>query len=86
MYFYIFFLGNSTLSCGPFSPSNVSSGITEIDDKFKAKVKSSPGGDRVLTIKAEPPWEMDSVDSREKRSDSEYSIDMNARTVLELCK
>lgn len=81
--------GNNTLSCGPFSPSNVGSIVPEIDqsigDKFKMKVKST-SRDRILTIKSEPPWDMEPVNSYEKRSDADFSIDMNAKTILELCK
>ncbi|KAF5285712.1 hypothetical protein FQA39_LY16518 [Lamprigera yunnana] len=71
--------GNSLL-CRSFPPSHNISGI----DKYNVKMKP-PINDGILTIKSEPPWEMHSVD-HEKRSDSEYSIEMNAKSVLELCK
>ncbi|KAF5281219.1 hypothetical protein FQR65_LT14834 [Abscondita terminalis] len=69
--------GNN-LPCGPFSPSNVDG------DRNRLKIKSTMS-DGILTIKSEPPWEMDSSDY-EKRADSEYSIEMNAKSILELCK
>ncbi|XP_044256246.1 lysine-specific demethylase 6A isoform X2 [Tribolium madens] len=55
----------------------------EIDTKRRIK---SPPQDSILTIKSEPPWEVDSLHSVEKRPEIEYTIDMDAKTILRLCK
>lgn len=51
----------------------------------KRKIKS-PTQDSILTIKSEPLWDVDFVHSVEKRPDIEYSVDMDAKTILRLCK
>ncbi|XP_008198630.2 lysine-specific demethylase 6A isoform X3 [Tribolium castaneum] len=71
------------LSSGPFSPSNLDSSKPEMDTKRRIK---SPPHDSILTIKSEPPWEVDSLHSVEKRPEIEYTIDMDAKTILRLCK
>ncbi|KYB29895.1 Lysine-specific demethylase 6A-like Protein [Tribolium castaneum] len=55
----------------------------EMDTKRRIK---SPPHDSILTIKSEPPWEVDSLHSVEKRPEIEYTIDMDAKTILRLCK
>lgn len=77
---------NNTLSSGPFSPSNTVNKTSAIDikDDIKERIKS-PSQDSILTVKNEIPWDMDSYHS-EKRPDTEYSINMDAKTILELCK
>lgn len=42
--------------------------------------------DHILSFKSEPFWEMEPLRPSERRPDSDYSIDMDARTILELCK
>ncbi|KAK5639667.1 hypothetical protein RI129_012159 [Pyrocoelia pectoralis] len=74
-------VSGNNLSCGPFSPSNVNLDV----DKYKLKLKP-PLHDGILTIKSEPPWDLDPITAYEKRSDSEYSIEMNSKSILELCK
>jgi histone demethylase len=73
------------LSSGPFSPSNLDSSGTKQEIDSKKRIKS-PTHDSILTIKSEPPWEVDSMHSVEKRPEIEYSIDMDAKTILRLCK
>ncbi|XP_018569203.1 lysine-specific demethylase 6A isoform X2 [Anoplophora glabripennis] len=74
----------NTLSSGPFSPSNIDA-KSEMPPEPKRKIKS-PIQDSILTVKAEPPWDLDSLHSIEKRSNIEYTIDMDAQTVIKLCK
>lgn len=74
----------NTLSSGPFSPSNIDT-KSEMPPEPKRKVKS-PIQDSILTVKAEPPWDLDSLHSIEKRSNIEYTIDMDAQTIIKLCK
>ncbi|XP_050519095.1 lysine-specific demethylase 6A isoform X1 [Diabrotica virgifera virgifera] len=73
----------NTLSSGPFSPSNILP--KEMSQDTKRKIKS-PTHERVLTVKSEPPWEFDSLHSIEKKSDIDYHIDMDAQTIVKLCK
>ncbi|KAK9746028.1 JmjC domain, hydroxylase [Popillia japonica] len=80
-------LESNTLSSGPFSPSNTmhtESGRGDTKDDIKDRIRS-PLHDSILTVKNEIPWDMDSYHS-EKRPDTEYSINMDAKTILELCK
>ncbi|CAH0562123.1 unnamed protein product [Brassicogethes aeneus] len=70
-----------TLSSGPFSPSNMDAKR----DDVKRKVKS-PTQESILTIKSEPPWDLDALHSIEKRSKIDYSIEMDAGMVIKLCK
>lgn len=71
----------NTLSSGPFSPSNIDSKDIKEEGKPKPKPIES-----VLTVKSELPWDLDSLHPSEKRSDTEYSVNMDSRTILELCK
>ncbi|XP_018332991.1 lysine-specific demethylase 6A isoform X2 [Agrilus planipennis] len=77
---------NITLSSGPFSPSNIASEIkVEVKDELKPK-GLSPQTERILTTSHSLWGEMESIHQPDKRPDSEYNIDMDARTILELCK
>lgn len=97
---FAFFLAQYTfsenvLSSGPFSPSNFDSGLQpkqEFDATSKRRIiktSQSPTRDSVLTIKSEPQWEVDSIMPSmvtDRRSEIEYSIEMEARHILRLCK
>lgn len=52
------------------------------------KKRKMQGQDSILTIKNEPSWDFDSVSSMVKNNKSkiEYSIEMDAQTVLSFCK
>lgn len=74
----------TTLSSGPFSPSNMESNKSqkqEINELSKRKAE-----DNLLSFKSEPFWEMEPLRPSERRPDSDFTIDMDARTILELCK
>lgn len=76
-----------TLSSGPFSPSNVEQAKPpkqETNDMKRKTDYTLP--DNVLSFKSETFWEMEPLRPSERRPDSDFSIDMDARTVLELCK
>lgn len=75
----------STLSSGPFSPSNSSETKAEAVEAKKRRIKS-PTQDSVLIVKSEPPWDIDTVHSTENKSRIDYNIDMSAETILQLCK
>ncbi|CAG9760396.1 unnamed protein product [Ceutorhynchus assimilis] len=75
---------STTLSSGPFSPSNIESKPDLVEPK-KRRIKS-PTQDSVLIVKSEPPWDFEALHSSEKKSSIDYSIDMNAETVIQLCK
>ncbi|CAG9855158.1 unnamed protein product [Phyllotreta striolata] len=75
---------SNTLSSGPFSPSNITT-KQELSQEAKRKIKS-PTRDNILTIKSEPLWEFDSFRTIEKKSDVEYNTDMDAQTIIKLCK
>ncbi|XP_030762283.1 lysine-specific demethylase 6A isoform X2 [Sitophilus oryzae] len=78
-------VSSNTLSSGPFSPSNIES-KSEINESKKMRIKS-PTEESVLTVKSEPAsWDFEALHCSEKKSTVDYSIDMNAETVLELCK
>lgn len=72
----------STLSSGPFSPSNMEMKLEPTDPKKRRN--KSPTHDSVLIVKSEPPWDFEA--SAEKKSHIEYSIDMTAETIIQLCK
>lgn len=72
----------NTLSSGPFSPSNIDTN-KEVKEEVKEKIKS-PATESVLTVKNELHWDLDHPS--DKRSDLEYNINMDSRTVLDLCK
>lgn len=77
----------TTLSSGPFSPSNIETSKPpkqEISESGKRKNEYSLQDN--LLFKSEPFWEMEPLRPSEKRPDSDFTIDMDARTVLELCK
>ncbi|XP_050313542.1 lysine-specific demethylase 6A isoform X2 [Anthonomus grandis grandis] len=76
---------SSTLSSGPFSPSNTETGKSEFMEPKKRRIKS-PSRDDVLIVKNEPPWDFESLHSPEKKAYIDYNIDMSAETVLQLCK
>lgn len=57
---------------------------TEINPDNKRKIKSSTQ-ESILTIKSEP-WDLDSLHSIEKRSKIDYNIEMDAQTIIKLCK
>nr|CAH7768894.1 unnamed protein product [Callosobruchus chinensis] len=73
---------NNTISSGSFSPSNIDS-KTEMPPETRRKVKS-PTQQSILTVKNEPPWDFES--SVEKKAQIEYNIEMDAQTILGLCK
>ncbi|KAJ8975675.1 hypothetical protein NQ317_019630 [Molorchus minor] len=73
----------NTLSSGPFSPSNIDSKPDMASEKKKLK---SPIQDSILTVKAEPPWDFESLHSIEKKSKVEYNIEMDAQNIIKLCK
>lgn len=76
----------NTLSSGPFSPSNIEQGTTvKQDEPAKRKIEYSIQ-DSILALKSEPLWEMEPLHPSERRPDSDFTIDMEARTILELCK
>lgn len=86
---------DNVLSSGPFSPSNFDPGLQpkqEFDVTPKRRIiksSQSPTRDSVLTIKSEPQWEVDSIMASmatDKRPEIEYSIEMEARHILRLCK
>lgn len=78
---------NNTLSSGPFSPSNMESiNKREIKKEDMKEKNKSPSRESILTVKNELPWDFDSLHPSDKRSESEFSITMDARTVLEICK
>ncbi|ERL85192.1 hypothetical protein D910_02614 [Dendroctonus ponderosae] len=72
----------STLSSGPFSPSNMEMKLESPDHKKRRN--KSPTQDSVLIVKSEPPWDFEA--SAEKKLHIEYSIDMTAETIIQLCK
>ncbi|CAH1989227.1 unnamed protein product [Acanthoscelides obtectus] len=72
----------NTISSGSFSPLNIDS-KTEMPPETRRKVKS-PTQESILTVKNEPPWDFES--SVEKKAKIEYNIDMDAQTILGLCK
>lgn len=76
--------GANTLSSGPFSPSNIESN-KEIKQEVKERIKS-PTAESVLTVKNEMPWDFDTLHPSDKRADNEYNINMDSRTILEICK
>lgn len=86
------FLGNNnnnntssnTVSSEAFSPLNVDI-KQEMPPEKKRKIKS-PSQDSILTVKAEPPWDLDSHHSVDKKFKVEYSIDMDAQTIIKSCK
>ncbi|XP_022914705.2 histone demethylase UTY isoform X1 [Onthophagus taurus] len=76
---------DNSLSSGPFSPSNPGDeDITRVDIKEEIKEKKSPPQE-ILTVKNEIPWESENYET-DKRPDTEYNINMDAKTILELCK
>lgn len=42
--------------------------------------------ENVLSFKSEPFWELEPIRPSERRPDTDFSIDMDAKTVLEMCK
>ncbi|KAL3289702.1 hypothetical protein HHI36_023102 [Cryptolaemus montrouzieri] len=77
---------NNTLSSGPFSPSNNDSVSVKQENVTETKPIEMCRQESILTIKSEPPWDIDSMNSGDKRQDVEYTIDMEAKTILKLCK
>lgn len=93
--FVLYIFTDNVLSSGPFSPSNFDPGVQpkqefEVTPKRRIiKTSQSPTRDSVLTIKAEPQWEVDSIIPSmmsDRRSEMEFSIEMEARQILRLCK
>ncbi|XP_019874953.2 lysine-specific demethylase 6A isoform X2 [Aethina tumida] len=72
---------DATLSSGPFSPSNMDSKKEDVKTKIK-----SPPQESILTIKSEPPWDFEALHSMDKRSKIDYTIEMDAQTIIKLCK
>lgn len=57
----------------------------EINENTKRK-NDYPIQENVLSFKSEPFWEMEPIRPSERRPDTDFSIDMDAKTVLEMCK
>lgn len=74
----------NTLSSGPFSPSNIDT-TKEVKEETKERLKSTTT-ESVLTVKNELHWDLDTLHPSDKRSDTEYNINMDSRAVLDLCK
>ncbi|XP_045481407.1 lysine-specific demethylase 6A isoform X2 [Harmonia axyridis] len=77
---------NNTLSSGPFSPSNNEGISVKQENTQENKPTEKPKQDSMPKIKSEPLWDLDPINTTEKRQDVEYSIDMEAKTILKLCK
>lgn len=83
---------NHTLSSGPFSPSNLEphtpkQEAPDMEDSKANILNSGKLSPNVLTLKSEIPWELDtSVTSGEKRPESEFTINLDSKTILEMCK
>ncbi|KAG5894949.1 hypothetical protein JTB14_023298 [Gonioctena quinquepunctata] len=65
------------------SPSSNSK--PEMPINLRAKVKS-PTHESIPTVKAEPPWDFDTLHTGERKSKIDYSIEMDAQTIIKLCK
>lgn len=79
----------NTLSSGPFSPSNIEPVVQNKQEVSNEPVKRKTEysiQDSFLSLKSEPLWELESLHPSERRLDSDYSIDMEAKKVLDLCK
>ncbi|XP_060537446.1 histone demethylase UTY isoform X2 [Cylas formicarius] len=73
----------NTLSSGPFSPSIIA---PKLETEAKKRRIKSPVQESILTVKSEPPWDFESLRCSEKRPNIDYNIDMNAETIIQLCK
>lgn len=76
---------NNTLSSGHFSPSN-NEGVSVKQENSQENKPKEPSQENMLRIKSEPLWDIDSMTATEKRHHIEYSIEMEAKTILKLCK